>query len=130
MSDEWSWQQISGNPRGMVVIARVSEARQDELVCHVNVLYTRTQRTLPPAAHFEQRDERGVVVNSALVIPQVKTVTTRAAREVSAWIENGELILPVGDLAPGTWRLTFEGSTDEGETWHSEPIEVTLPVMK
>ncbi|MDZ4783732.1 MAG: hypothetical protein SGJ19_26085 [Planctomycetia bacterium] len=130
MGDEWSWQQISGNPRGMVVIARVAEARAVELLFQLNLIYTRTQRTLPPVAKFEQRDERGDVAISALVTPIVKTTKDRAMREVSTWIERGELTLPVGDLQPGVWRVTFEGFTDENEPWHSEPIEVTLPETK
>ncbi len=130
MGDEWTWQQTSGNPRGMVVIARVAEARADELVFQVNFMYTRTQRTLPPVAKFEQRDERGDVAISAGVTPIVKMTKDRAMREVSTWIERGELTLPVGDLQSGVWQVTFEGFTDENEPWHSEPIEVTLPVAK
>lgn len=67
---------------------------------------------------------------SSLVIPETKSTKNRAMQDVSTWIEYDTLTIPLDRIGPGVWRVTFEGLTDEDQRWHSEPIEITLPVER
>jgi hypothetical protein len=126
LEDDAFWQNLTGNPHGMVVYARFNSIYKGVVEFHPILKFGHANFTEPPVFRFEKLAEDGTRAKSELIKPSIQPPDL-----AKAWAD-GEMVtmtVPASQFEPGRWRVTLEGRCD-GQPWHSEPIEITVPEKK
>lgn len=119
------WEELSGNPQGIVVFLRYAGLQEDKLEFHLNLDYTYAKITERPVFQFQELRGDG---NAAKPLSVKPTVSYPKDLFTKGWENHHGMVVmtvPANKVKPGRWRVTVKGSW-EGHTWQSEPVEVTV----
>ncbi len=127
LEDVAYWEKLTGNPGQLAVSISLSDHKPEGMEFGVRQLqYAKATITEVPEFVFEKLDEKGVVGESH----SAKSVALYPEKLFVAGWDNGDQkvlrVQPPG-LSPGNWRVTLRG-TIKGRAWHSEPLEIVLPL--
>ena len=126
LEDEAFWQNLTGNPQGIVVLLGSDEITKDRLRFHLNLEHTKAKIIGAPRFKFQMLDAEGVPVKTKEFDGLVGYPEDCF---VKGWEDSqGSVTMTVTypELESGIWRITVQGRID-GQNWRSEFVEISYP---
>lgn len=126
LENEAFWQNLTGNPQGIVVLLGADEVTKERLKFHLNLEHTKARITATPRFVFQLLDAEGVAVKTREFDAEAGYP---ADCFVKGWEDSqGSITMTVAnpELESGIWRVTAQGRID-GQLWRSEFVEISYP---
>lgn len=126
VGDEAFWQNLTGNPRGIVVLLGSDEVTKDRLRFNLNLEHTKAKIIEAPRFMFRLLDAEG---NSVRTREFDGVVGYPEDCFIKGWEDTqGSITMTVAnpELESGIWRVTVQGRID-GQIWRSEFVEIAYP---